>query len=314
MTFCNSLKEYKEYSDEELFEPFVDFLTRHKNISINVSKKGHFRELDLWASLLLFIQEIIELETIDIPVFKNSIRSKAHDEQFAISKKLLEVCSSSILPNYSTFLAIICGGSCCQKCSFCNAAIRVKAIAWLDKGFKLGSCPVVHREPDYPQLFCCRRRDCVEQLNNAFVERISVDQAFNKTLDKMGASRCDYCFSLAKEVHRRVVYLCFIKYMFRCNTCFSKVWCSSECFLKNKEFHKTVCHKDVPKRKKMGGKEERQQSRVRKQEIWRAEFETHIMRQEESYGRFPNADLRDIDLVRQQIALSYLPTSSSEVD
>ena len=75
-----------------------------------------------------------------------------------------------------------------------------------------------------------------------------------------------------------------------------------------------MCRKDAPKRKKMGGKEERQQFKALRQDIWRAEFETHLMIQEEIYGRSPDADLRDIDLVRQQLAMSYLTPSISEVD
>ena len=169
---------------------------------MKAAKRGRLQKLDLWASLLLFLGEIVNIETVDAPTFKGDIMKRERGIYLTRLKELVEASSKPTLPNFSNFLEILCGGTLCQKCSFCHSPITVNALAWYGKGYKLGVVPVIHHEPDFEPLFCCRRRDCVTELDNTFTERVILNQNVGGILDKLGAWRCDYCFLLARKVHR----------------------------------------------------------------------------------------------------------------
>ena len=171
-------------------------------MNINVSKKGRFQKPDLWASLLLFLGEIANVEMTVTPTFKGHVMKREKVMYLTRLNELLEASSRPSLPNFPTFLEILCGGTCFQNCSFCHASITVGAQAWLGKGFQPSSVPVVYYEPDFAPIFCCRRRVCFALLDITFTERVIATEDIKRVLEKMGAFRCDYCFMLTKKVHR----------------------------------------------------------------------------------------------------------------
>ena len=84
------------------------------------------------------------------------------------------------------------------------------------------------------------------------------------TYDKLRGTRC---FKLVPQVHRPCALSCtYLSH--RCKKCLTKVWCSKECLLLNKEKHKEFCQegaeerkvKDDDKIRKESGMEELEQS------------------------------------------------------
>ena len=75
-----------------------------------------------------------------------------------------------------------------------------------------------------------------------------------------------------------VVYICL--YLFRCKICFTKNWCSLNCFNRDKETHKLFCDKDAPARKKKGDRQDRRASWMARQR----DFVNVAAREVQSWG------------------------------
>ena len=204
-------KSFKTFPHDELFVPFNEFLNNYRNYYVRGAKKGHFAKLDLWSSLLLFSEQVVLMAIVETPRFKDLDISKEQKAFLTRMEHLVAACSSSIFPDFSTFLEILCGGSRSQKCTFCNFPITIEALVWSGKGcsrkgYSRQRHPTILHKPNTASIFCCPRPQCYQRLYEQKFDIMEKNYRWDQALEKATAIKCDYCFQLTTTVHRCTVY------------------------------------------------------------------------------------------------------------
>lgn len=194
-------KDFNNYVFEELLVPFNNFVNENQGSYIN-AKKSPFAKLDLWASLLLFVEEIVLMAAVTTPRFKQDVISKEQTDFLRRLEQLGAAGTRKILPTFLSFLEILCGGSLIQKCSFCHVATTIEALGWNGKGCNQRRFSTVVAKPHNPLVFCCRRKGCAQQLQDVSFDIIGKAFRWDQILESGSAMRCDNCYLLSMRVHR----------------------------------------------------------------------------------------------------------------
>ena len=187
---------------QELLVPFNEFANNNRSFYVKASKKGHFTNLDLWSTLLLFSEQIVLMGVVERPRFKDFDKRKEQSDFLKRMGQLVAGCSSSHFPTFSSLLEILCGGSLVQNCYFCHRSTTVEALAWSGKGHNMQRHSTVVHKPNTPTIFCCRRQRCSQQLKEKSFELIEKTYCWAQSLEEAAAIKCDYCFTLSRKVHR----------------------------------------------------------------------------------------------------------------
>ena len=104
-------------------------------------------------------------------------------------------------------------------------------------------------------LVSCNRKACFEKISKLYarIHHMLLEAFMEK---QNGSFKCDHCFFLCEKVHR-------------CTRCWTKVFCSQECFDKDKEkIHEKICKSGEELRKVKADKRTRFAERDRTLEEW----------------------------------------------
>lgn len=194
-------KELSNYAGQELLHSFNDFINDNQSFYFN-AKRGRYAKLDLWGTLLLFVDEIVNMASQQTPQFKGFEVSKERSSFLRRVELLVEAGSRTNFPNFSSFLEILCGGNLIQKCTFCHIPTTIQALAWNGKGCDRLRYSTLVAKPNNPLVFCCHRQSCVQRLDEIAFGIIEKAFCWDQVLERGSAMRCDNCFKLSSRVHR----------------------------------------------------------------------------------------------------------------
>jgi len=223
-------------------DPIADVLSSVHSL-ILVRKRD---PLGLWPTLILFLGRISEhFVVVNMKNLKEPRKSVPETLWENLDEKQIEVFTSRLealikalggsrIPSFEELLKIYCGGSLAQICSFCTSPMSVAAVHEEVEGCK-DNTPQVAILPCLPPFFSCGASPCAKQMEKKSAAWAKWAFALGTTCNRLNKNRCDSCFKLAGQVHR-------------CIKCFTKTYCSEECWKGDKK-HKQFCRKDPVDRK-----------------------------------------------------------------
>ena len=178
------------------------------------------------------------------------------DGQYSIWDQILDALGDHLVP-YSHLVEIFCMGKTRRSCGSCKRDTTVELVKQIGESLELKSfiSGLGALVTDQGTLVSCHRKACFKKISKLFdrIEHLLVE-AF---LEKQNASfKCDHCFFLCEKVHR-------------CTRCWTKVFCSQECFDKDKEkVHEKICRSGEEPRKVKADKKTRFAERDQTLETW----------------------------------------------
>ena len=228
-----------------------------------------FRDpFDLWSILrllagFLYNRVDILMKTMQkIPVesypedVKVLVKNLDVGRQYSIWDQILDALGDHLVP-YSHLVEIFCMGKTRRRCGSCKRDTTIEMVRLVGETFKLKPFISGYGElvTNHGSLVSCYRKACFRKISRLYFhcDRLLL-AAF---LEKQNASfKCDHCFFLCEKVHR-------------CTRCWTKVYCSQECFDKDKDtVHEKICKPGEEPRKVKADRRTRNAERDQTLETW----------------------------------------------
>jgi len=274
-----SLKEEFEDLDQELFDVRHDFLMNavtipagklvHHNHSVHVSgetqegilniiralSKGYDDDIQdnyrLWDTFVLIFDYFLDVLKDNMQDFED-IGKKVKDKHVRLLVKQVEspvrvqekwemvatALSKGLVP-YSQLLDIVLDGLQ-QECTICKKEIIIVSTFGDHPAGSLKERRPVAIVQGHVIKYHCGKETCRKALMQKHaMDNVAIMGTMMEEIKKHQNSRCDWCKTMKKEVHR-------------CSRCLTKHYCSQECLnLDWEKVHKKVCKEkpDIRKQK-----------------------------------------------------------------
>ena len=228
---------------------------------------------DLWAILqllngFLYKRMDILMKTMQkIPVesypgtLGGLLKTLDLDWQYSIWDQILDALGDHLVP-YSNLVEIFCMGKTRRRCGSCKRETTIEMVKQNGEGleFKPFISGLGALVTDQGSLVSCHRKTCFKKIIKLYA--YIYHQVLEAFMEKQNASfKCDHCFFLCEKVHR-------------CTRCWTKVYCSQECFDKDKEkVHEKICRPGEEPRKVKGDRKTRNAERDETLEKWHQDKE-----------------------------------------